>query len=804
MKTRFFALLLVLTMLLGMLAACDGSSDSTTLLPDYQVSVIVDENLVIEGDALQVVAQGGTAEFTIKANDGFMVDYVSGGVYDYVSGKLRVDNVMADMVITVSSTEAVGVAVALSGEHFTADQNYQRVDKGQNAEFIVTLEEGYTLVSVDGGVYNAESGKIIVESVKKDTVVNIVTAKSEDVVKITIIGSHLSFPDDSNTRYAIKGQLFSACPVLEQGYGISSVSNATFNPANGCVEIENPQNNIVVSVSVVQRTITYHLNDGKGTTSKDVPNFTFYTAPNTRWDDGSLAIAGMALLEYNTAPDGSGEAYSLGSKVTFGLNQANLDLYCQWAPETSASDFTYESYTFQYTYRYRDWSQSGGPYVNGTKKFTGVIITDYKGNDQKVVIPAKLGGKDVIAIKKGAFQNKSMTTLVMTKGLKEVQAGAFVGCANLNTLYFSDSILSIPNEAFDEATYSNLHHFYLNATTAPCYTYTYDGMYRVKWDAVVTATKPRLVIIGGSSVNYGVSSAYLEALLDGEYDVINYGTIRTTCQRLYVEALASQLGEGDILIYAPESSSAYTMGSGKLDTFKIFRDTEGVYNLYRHVDIANYSDYFKGITNFNSERFSTMLSGGNDYDGYTVPSQDLVGKNGGFKATYPDPFTIINADGDMIGGDNKNSATNGKPKFSVNFSKFVYDEADTSATGSDITTYAAQMAAALKLHEANGVRVFFGFAPVNKNALTTAAKLESTQTAYNALVAELYGVDVLGNCADHIFSYTYMSQNDAHHLTDKGRVKHTFQLYKELCEALGIDGYTKNSAVGKDFPGCAW
>ena len=124
--------------------------------------------------------------------------------------------------------------------------------------------------------------------------------------------------------------------------------------------------------------------------------------------------------------------------------------------------------------------------------------------------------------------------------------------------------------------------------------------------------------------------------------------------------------------------------------------------------------------------------------------------------------------------------------------------------GSDITTYAAQMAAALKLHEANGVRVFFGFAPVNKNALTTAAKLESTQTAYNALVAELYGVDVLGNCADHIFSYTYMSQNDAHHLTDKGRVKHTFQLYKELCEALGIDGYTKNSAVGKDFPGCAW
>ena len=327
----------------------------------------------------------------------------------------------------------------------------------------------------------------------------------------------------------------------------------------------------------------------------------------------------------------------------------------------------------------------------------------------------------------------------------------------------------------------------------------------MKWDAVVTATKPRLVIIGGSSVNYGVSSAYLEALLNDEYDVINYGTIRTTCQRLYVEALASQLGEGDILIYAPESSSAYTMGSGKLDTFKIFRDTEGVYNLYRYVDIANYSDYFKGITNFNSERFNSMLSGGSDYDGHTVPSQDLVGKNGGFKATYPDAFTIINQDGDMIGGTNKNTATNGTPKFSVNFSYYVYDEGDKSSTGSDIRDYADLMNAALQLHEDKGVKVFFGFAPVHKNALTTETKNTAIQKGYDADMAATYGVKALGSCSDHIFAYGYMSQNDTHHLTDKGRVKHTFQIYLELCEALGItDGYQNSTDVGRDFPGCAW
>ena len=50
-----------------------------------------------------------------------------------------------------------------------------------------------------------------------------------------------------------------------------------------------------------------------------------------------------------------------------------------------------------------------------------------------------------------------------------------------------------------------------------------------------------------------------------------------------------------------------------------------------------------------------------------------------------------------------------------------------------------------------------------------------------------------------------MSQNDSHHLTDKGRVLHTYQLYLELCEALGITNvHATSDAVGKNFPGCAW
>ncbi len=804
MKTRFLALLMLVAMLMGVLSAC-GEAETTTTQPPvtYMVVLDADENFTVEGSSQQWVAEGQTAEFSVRVNSGYEVSYLSGGTYDPAAGKLTIENITDNTIITMRSAVATGVAVSITGEHFTVDgPTYVRVDKGETVEFMLGIEKGYTVVSVEGGEFNSVNDTVKVTNVQKDTVVVVHTALKENCVNVSFVGDHFSFDGTSKTMVVEKGQPFSIFPILEQGYGITDVSGATFNMINGCIEIDNPQANMTVTVNTAKRSITYHGIDGGEGTVVDYPDFTFYTAPNCRWDDGGFSNPGYALMEYSIAPDGSVGCYSLGSKITFAPNQANVDLYCIWRPESAASDFTYATHSFNYTYSYRDWSVSGGPTKQKTVTFTGVAITSYKGNDDFVVIPAKLGGKDVIGIKAGAFQNKSMTTLAMTKSLKEVQAGAFAGCSSLDTLYFSDSILSIPNEAFDEATYSNLHHFYLNATTAPRYTYTYDGMYRVKWDAVVNATKPRIVIIGGSSVNYGVSSAYLEALMSGEYDVINYGTIRTTCQRLYVEALASQLGEGDILIYAPENSSAYTMGSGKLDTFKIFRDTEGVYNMYRHVDIANYSDYFKGITDYNLNRYASSAQ---DYNGYSVPSQDLVGKHGGVKLTYPDPFTIINADGDMIGGTNKNKAQNGTPKFTVNFSEYVYDEGDKSATGSNVNDYADLMAAALQLHEDKGVKVFFGFAPVSKKALSTAAALAVTQKAYDADVRGWYGVDVLGSCSNHIFDYTYMSQNDSHHLTDKGRVLHTYQLYLELCEALGITNVHESSdAVGKNFPGCAW
>ena len=800
MKTKLLALLLLFTMLLGMLAACSEPAASSEPV-SYKVMLFADEHCIVEGSTEQTVAHGEDAVFYVTLEPGYELSYLSHGEYDPAEGILYVENITAATPITMQTKKAENVAVSIATDaSFSVNgSTYVRVEKGSTVEFVLVVDKDYVVVSVDGGVYDAATGKITVANVQQDTRVTVTTALKGNVVKISFTGNNFSFNQTGNTINAEKGQPFSIFPILDKGYGIVSVQGATFNPVNGCVEIANPQGNMSVVITTAKRTITYHDTNGKGGTFVQEPNFTFYSAPNTLWDDGSFVNSGYALAEYSIAPDGSVECYSLGSKVAYAPNQANIDLWCIWRPETSAGDFTYENHTFNYTYSYKDWSQ-GGKVVTKTQKFTGVAITSYTGNASTVVIPATLGGKAVIGIKAGAFKNKSMTTLMMTKGIKEVQAGAFQGCSNLNTLYFSDSILSIPNNAFDSATYSNLHNFYLNATRAPGFTYTYDGMYRVKWDAVVTATKPRLVIVGGSSVNYGVSSAYLEALLNGEYDVINYGTIRTTCQRLYVEALASQLGEGDIFIYAPENSSAYTMGSGKLDTFKIFRDVEGVYNVFRHVDIANYSDYFAGITDFNAQRYTSS----NDYDGYTVSNASQEGVNGGFKATYPDPYTIINQDGDMIGGTNKNTANNGTPKYSVNFSEYVYDEADSSSMGSNINDYADKMKAALALHTAKGVKVFFGFAPVNENALVGEAKMEAVQKMYDADVAEWYGVEVLGSSSDHVFSWRYISQNDSHHLTDEGRVLHTFQLYLELCEALDINGYTSSTAVGTNFPGCKW
>jgi hypothetical protein len=228
----------------------------------------------------------------------------------------------------------------------------------------------------------------------------------------------------------------------------------------------------------------------------------------------------------------------------------------------------------------------------------GVIITQYTGNDETLVIPETINGTPVIAIAKDAIVGKDTKTLVLNRRIQKVEDGAIKDCPGLRTVYFADSIYEMHNEALDAASSAKLSNIYVNATMAPRFAGTLDGSHAVKLSRLLAGEdEPRLIVIGGSSIYEGLATEYLEALLGGDYRVVNFGTTRTTHCTMYLEAMQYYANKDDVVVYAPENS-AYLLGEREL-YWKTMRDLEGMVNIYRYVDMTQYTNFFSAFTDFN-------------------------------------------------------------------------------------------------------------------------------------------------------------------------------------------------------------
>ena len=534
-----------------------------------------------------------------------------------------------------------------------------------------------------------------------------------------------------------------------------------------------------------QTTITYHLNGGTANGEDvvtDTVDTSFFTAPNTRYDDGSFTREGYVLLEYNTKADGTGEAYSPGCKAN--AENGRIDLYCVWAP--ASTGFETENVTVNWGEKNR-WGIY--PY-----SFSGVAITGWSGDGETLVIPETIDGKNVVSIKTGAIANKGFTTLVLPRTLREVEDGAFAGCSSLKTLYMGDGILSMTNNAFDAATYANWTDFRLSATTAPRYASSYDGGYRVKWDRLmrgVASGKKMIVFVSGSSSFHGIATEYLEKLLGDEYFVVEYGTIRTTNNMVYMEAVANFVKDGDIVVYAPENS-IYQFGCPEL-SWKLFRDLESSQNVWRYIDVRNYDNLFGAFAEYQSTRwgkpeetYSQHPSNNADRNG-DFQNNEHKGYCQGYGATKHGHFTVT-----------LNEMVNTTTTITTEISLSNPDQ------WIRLDTYASDVRRILGKVTERGAAVYFGFCPVNENALTANARTPAQQAAFDALIAETFGIELLGSCSDHLYDWIYMykgSDGSDFHLNDYGRAINTYKVYTELCEKLGITP-VEAKAYGENFAGC--
>ena len=765
-----FVFILSLLLLIGCQPSNGPGSDDPDDEIKYRVTLVPTAGATVTSTNPLEVKAGATAEFDIDLEKTYVfreatANGKSVGYFDFRTGKFTVGNISADMRIEFT-VEDVGYSTRFgyTFEFKGAAGDYSsHTNAMYQAGTRITVRAGLTTRSFAGWSEGArlDNGGTLVSSEKEYT-------------------------------FELKKNL-----VLYPNYVDSNVYYYDVN--GGVINVDSSN---LSSTEYYTATVT----DNVARIALNQKYFDEIGCASTFWDDGSFTKSNYVLKEYNTKSDGSGEGFSLGSK--FPLNLESTTLYCIWERETSQSDFEYEEYSFarpdSIPEAYAsDWNESG------------VILKKYNGDDSTVTVPEKLGGKPVIAIARDAFVHKNVQTLVLNRNILQIEDGAFVGCDKLKTIYYPDGIYSIGNDALDASSYTNLKNFYVNATIAPRCSNT-DATFAKKFTRLLAnSNNNRIIVIAGSSAYTGLSSPYMESLLEGKYTVVNFGTTRTTHGYMYLEAMQHYAHEGDIILYAPENS-AYMMGEPHL-YYKTLRDLEGMYNIFRHIDISRYENVLGAFCDFNRglsteegadfawtaryERapgtYEQIINASHidSYGEYHYAKRKDYYNPDNYKDAYL--ITLNNRFKSRLEGA-WNDVENQKNNMDYT------DETNVTWCSIDDPYYKDRMNGAITAAKSSGAKVYFSFCPVDYTALCDEAKADPAAwfMAYDKFITDTYVFDgIVGSSGNYVMNRRYF-HDCAFHPNDYGRTYRTYTLYRDVCKTLGITDVKGIYDVGQSFEGC--
>jgi len=714
------------------------------------------------------------------------------------------------------------------------------VPLGESVSFDIKIKEGYVFVSSSHGIYDSQTETLTVDEVTERLNVSFVTEKATydttKTFKYVFNGAAddtTSVKESSSVKYgtvitvrskdasrAFLGWSFGS-PMKQGAAAVSTAKEYTFTVSPNITKNDvlivyaNYQDAVSSGEGKAKPTNIFYYDANGGSINTSVKNSTgndYYSAQpdgarlkitlfekyynytkcaSTFYDDGSFYRDGYVLVEYNTKPDGSGEGYSLGSKFFTKMDGENYPtLYCIW--EKASDGFIYEDFELP---RPEGITAKNSPEWNTS----GVIITKYNGDADKVTVPEKIDGKPVIAIASDAFVGKKMQTLVLSRHILSIADGAIRSCSSLETIYYPDGVYSMTDSALDAESYASLKNLYVNAVIAPRYSKAAEGAFSVKLSRLLASEdENRVIVISGSSSYQGLGSAYLEALLDNKYTVVNFGTTRTTHGTIYLEAMQKFAHGGDLIIYSPENS-IYMLGECEL-YWKTLRDLEAMYNFFRYIDISNYTAVFSSFAESNAEyRYKKPPL---TYEEIcTSKAVDSYGdrQNAKTSVVYNDAYYIT-------------FNNRCKSKLEGAWSDTEYQEENKDYTDPNNPTWCSfdserftrLMNHAIDSAKSSGAKVYFSFAPVDASSVVEPARSLSALREYDAMIERIYNFDgLIGASENYIYDRSYF-YDCAFHTNYVGRVYRTYQLYLDVCDELKISDTHGFYDVGTSFAGCTF
>lgn len=456
----------------------------------------------------------------------------------------------------------------------------------------------------------------------------------------------------------------------------------------------------------------------------------YWKMPFAKEDDGTFTREGSVLLGYSFDEEGKGELIRPGYKYNLPNEDDNQDLYCVWAKETNADDF-----------------------VTVQKRTSTVYITAYNGSDEVVYIPREINGKTVTGIAANAFaDNSSIKEVHITPSIEEIEENAFASCKNLKTVTMYDNLKKVSDASFNGTDVKTVR---MCAAITPRYI-TSQETYGIKYERLInTKGQKRIIVLAGSSVLYGIDSAYMETLFKDEYTCINFGTNANMNVLFYLDAIIPHLTKKDIVVFSPEQYGPYTYftnGNPELPSVTL-QGVSTCYNLFENVDVSDYTKVFDGIGEF-CEQASKMPS--KTWESYGKDLDELGNLIG-----VP---TEMNKD-DFIFGKNgpfRFNETVIPEEYIPNLNRVIDKVKETKAT------------------------ILFSYPPHNKNNIEKTSLNKESYKSYNKWIAKTVHCPLISDVTDYIYEGKYFANTD-YHLNTTGRQMHTKQVAEDIKNAdLGV------------------
>lgn len=288
------------------------------------------------------------------------------------------------------------------------------------------------------------------------------------------------------------------------------------------------------------------------------------------------------------------------------------------------------------------------------------------------------------------------------------------------------------------------------------YEESFLGELKYKCQRLEEAEGPRIVLVGGSSLAFGVDSALLERSLPG-YQVVNFGLYAGLGTAVMLDLSRDSIRPGDIVLVIPEQQ-ALTLSTDCGGEY-LWQGVDGAFGLLSRVEPDRWGQLAGQFPAFAAGKLAYVLQG-------TPPQPSGVYARASF-----------NAYGDLV-----------SPDCADNLLPLGYDPNTPISFQTSLPT-SAFLQALNDYTEAltqRGATVYYHFCPMNALAVEEGVDVDG----YAAFLREQLDCPLLGDPGDCLLEAGWFYDTNFH-LNSSGKTVFTRQLVRDLKAALGDSSPTE-------------